>query len=1088
MRKFFPTLLVCLMSLSLFAQTMSLSGGATSLRGVIVDENDNHALSGIKVSLANQNIATTTNANGEFALIYLEPMDEEVIIEGDGYVSDIILVSIEEGKTTDLGNISLKQDIRREMQDEIILNLSEADLNDDEGKSQSMASGMSASVDVFNNTTAFAWSSARYRNRGYAQSDEVTYINGIAFNGAERGTFNYSALGGLNDASRNKEVVNGIEANNFTFGSIGQATNIQMSATNYAQGWKVGVAATNRNYKGRVTATYASGMLENGWAFVGQIAMRYAPATKLNIIGSGSDYMSLGYFFSAEKRWGNRHRLSLLTFGAPTMRGQSGAVTQEVYTLYGSNYYNPYWGFQQGKVRNSREVHSYDPTLIASYEWKITDKHVLKIGVGAHYSLYSNSALTFFNAPDPRPDYYRNMPSFYWDGQFDNHGNWVDKTWTHTGAYDGTYDHWDGAALGSQWTANDGRLIGPTIDPASYNALVDAWKSRDPQTTQINWDNLYAANYANNATNPGSSAKYMVERRHNDIREATANILYTNDVVDHLHLTAGLEMRSSQGVHYKSVDDLLGAQQWIDVDPFADRDLKELAANIGLSQDQIDHVRQNDVANPNKVVKDGNKFGYDYDINITGVKLWAQNEWHWNEVDLYYALQFNVSEFDRTSRMLNGRAYYLANRLDDKSDAYYYLGPQYKNILNGTFYSSYRGYQHVFFDPSFKLGATYRIDGHNKLRVNALAQTTPPLARDAYLSPRVHDRAISSIYTHDRARNLSEFYAASEKRVSADLTYEFTYPIVRGRITAYYTQMWNGTELNGYYDDEVRTFVNQSLTGINRRHVGVEAAAAVKLGKYFTLTPVVAYGDFRYTSDAMAVTSAENGMAMEDNADGNVYEVTDKVLINGLHVASGPQLNASLKLSFFHPKMWFADITISYFDKNYLDYAPSRRMYGLYYGQRWSADGTGSLVNGSYASANAIRKDEAGNVVTDKYGTPLFAEDPSRNDGLSIYHLFSDQESLVDSKVWNRFMIDASVGKLIYLPNRQSLSINLSVSNLTNNTHMKTGGYQQARLPRGTQGMDAKGTSYITPNVYKFPAKYYYAWGVNFFLSATYKF
>ena len=85
-------------------------------------------------------------------------------------------------------------------------------------------------------------------------------------------------------------------------------------------------------------------------------------------------------------------------------------------------------------------------------------------------------------------------------------------------------------------------------------------------------------------------------------------------------------------------------------------------------------------------------------------------------------------------------------------------------------------------------------------------------------------------------------------------------------------------------------------------------------------------------------------------------------------------------------------------------------------------------------------------------------------------------------------MIDASVGKLIYLPNRQSLSINLSISNLTNNTHFKTGGYQQARLPRGTKGMDAKGTSYITPNVYKFPAKYYYAWGINFFLSATYKF
>ena len=96
---------------------------------------------------------------------------------------------------------------------------------------------------------------------------------------------------------------------------------------------------------------------------------------------------------------------------------------------------------------------------------------------------------------------------------------------------------------------------------------------------------------------------------------------------------------------------------------------------------------------------------------------------------------------------------------------------------------------------------------------------------------------------------------------------------------------------------------------------------------------------------------------------------------------------------------------------------------------------------------------------------------------------------LTSPNVWNRFIIDASVGKLIYLKNRQSLSINLSVSNLTNNTKFKTGGYQQARLPRATkQGQPDNVNSVISPNVWKFPAKYYYAWGVNFFLNVTYKF
>ena len=105
------------------------------------------------------------------------------------------------------------------------------------------------------------------------------------------------------------------------------------------------------------------------------------------------------------------------------------------------------------------------------------------------------------------------------------------------------------------------------------------------------------------------------------------------------------------------------------------------------------------------------------------------------------------------------------------------------------------------------------------------------------------------------------------------------------------------------------------------------------------------------------------------------------------------------------------------------------------------------------------------------------------------YNLMTQQESLVATNPLNRFIIDASVGKLLYLPNRQSLSINLSVSNLTNNTHFKTGGYQQARLPRAVrQQQPDNQNSVITANAWKYPSKYYYAWGVNFFLSVTYKF
>ncbi len=1072
-------------SLSISAQQTSpmteAHSSTTRLVGKIINEDGEPITNGAIVTLGNQNISTTANDRGEFTLSYLEPMDEEVIIEARGFISNIVMVQLISGQTNDMGAITLYTDLAREAQEEVLLNLVEADLNDDEGKSQSVSSASSASQDVFNTTTSFAWSTGRYRNRGYENYYEKNYINGLAFNTAERGTFNFSSMGGLNDASRNKDVVNGIEASNFTFGGIGNSTNYLMDASRYAQGWKVGVAGTNRQYKGRVNATYASGPLNNGWSFIAQIAWRYSPYINTKgIIGEGIAYNSGGYFLSAQKDWQNGHRLSLITFGAPTERGQSGAVTQEVYDLTGSINYNPYWGYCGGKVRNSRIVRSYDPTAIVSYEWQIDPQQRLRAAVGYHYAWYSNSALTFYNAPDPRPDYYRNLPSFLYDGQLDANGQLIvhDNTSQHNPL---GKENPDGSIAELSYNGN---VVGHSMDMETYKTLTDLWKARDNKTTQIDWDGLYAANQASNKSGK-SSASYMQERRHNDIQEAIINVNYINSKFNHLKITAGLDAKYAQGIHYKTVDDLLGGKQWIDVDPFAERDIKDLATNIGLTQEGIENVKQNDIFHHNQAKKEGDRFGYNYYMNMIQANVWAQNEWNFNEFDVYYALKIAYSSMQRSTTMVNGRAWYLATLNPDNAEKY--LGKSASSILAGKEQSLYMGLSHEFIDPAFKLGFTYKINGRNRLKFNAIAQTEAPLARDAYVSSRVHDRVIDPIYTHDKAKNLKDYYAASQKIVGGDLTYDFNFPIVRGRITAFYTQFFNGSEMNGYYDDQARTFVNQTLTGINRVHRGIEAAAAVKLGTYFTLTGAVNAADYRYTSNANSITSAENGMAVCSRMDGtSIYEVTDSVYMKGLHVANGPQLTASLKLSFFHSKMWFADITCTYYDRNYLDIAPSRRMKSLYTGKM--EDGT--PVNGSYRMVssgvdqnyiNAVLLNDAGEMILDKFGTPQLAYP---------YNQVACQESLVSSNVWNRFIFDASVGKLIYLPNRQQISINLSVTNFTNNTKFKTGGYQQARLARGNlQGKtEQEGNSVLMPNAWKFPSKYYYAWGANFYLSLTYKF
>ena len=70
--------------------------------------------------------------------------------------------------------------------------------------------------------------------------------------------------------------------------------------------------------------------------------------------------------------------------------------------------------------------------------------------------------------------------------------------------------------------------------------------------------------------------------------------------------------------------------------------------------------------------------------------------------------------------------------------------------------------------------------------------------------------------------------------------------------------------------------------------------------------------------------------------------------------------------------------------------------------------------------------------------------------------------------------LDLSIGKIIYLPGRQRVNLNLSVQNLTNRRDIITGGYEQGRIN--------------LKNPERFGNKHYYMQGINLFFNAGYIF
>ena len=222
------------------------------------------------------------------------------------------------GKSTSLNNRPVKQQPSRMLFADTLL-VKEANevnniitISDDNNESYTFSEGQLGEDDDYSGTTAmissnddyflsevgYLFSPMRFRIRAYESMYNNVYANGVLLNDAERGQFSYGMIGGLNDATRNKEGATFLEHNSFGFGPIGGASNINMRASQYAAGHKVSLVGCNRNYLARAMYTGSTGLMQNGWAFTASASYRWANEGVIE----GTFYNSFAYFLAAEKK------------------------------------------------------------------------------------------------------------------------------------------------------------------------------------------------------------------------------------------------------------------------------------------------------------------------------------------------------------------------------------------------------------------------------------------------------------------------------------------------------------------------------------------------------------------------------------------------------------------------------------------------------------------------------------------------------------------------------------------------------------------------------------------------------------------
>ncbi len=550
--------------------------GTGGVKGRVVSRGDRTALSNVKVTIESMGLEAETDAEGNFLFEGLPTGIYNLKFETPDYEASEVAVRVDE-MVKDTGNISLLPDVQAIIDDSIF-----AEFDSDEATdTQSAPSSLSSSRDLFNSIASYKFSEMRFNVRGYDSQYSSIYLNGIRFNDALTGFGPWSLWSGLNDATRNQENTPGLESSGFGIDGVGGTTNVNARASQVRKGFRASVVNGNSMYRFRVMLSYGSGLLDNGWSY----ALSFSTRQGGNGYVDGIYYNAWGYFGSVEKRFGgDRHALALTVLGVPTERGAQQASTQEAYDLLGNNYYNPNVGLQCGELRNTRVRQYHEPIVMLNYNFDISDRTKLSAAASFRFGQNGYSALTWMDGQDPRPDYYRYLPSFYMNRSYQADPSIeVDET--------------------TQITYN--RL-----------ALLTAMQwQQDPQKSRINFDEMYRENYNRNLQ--GESANYMIEERHTDQRDANLAVNFSHAFRGNMKLRGGLAARLNRTEYYNEVKDLLGGDYWLDIDKFARRDMGD---DPLLYQNDVAYYKEHGEA---RHAKEGDKVSYDYYAHVRMAQLWA---------------------------------------------------------------------------------------------------------------------------------------------------------------------------------------------------------------------------------------------------------------------------------------------------------------------------------------------------------------------------------------------------------------------------------------------------------------------------------
>ena len=848
-------LLLALAALA-FSLTLSAQEPTGGVKGTIVNRNGRQPIEKARLVLlkgAEQVAVAESAEDGTFEIQGLPDGMYTLAIAAPDFLDNQVQVTVNDGYIKNMFNLSMTSVNRvTELDDDSFaaLDLDDSGYNDN-------PTILFGSNDVFNNIAGYNFSAVRFRARGYSSESQDVCLAGVRLNDAVTGYSPFSLWSGLNEAMRSKESVSGSEVSDYGFGGYNGLTNIFGNASSVRKGLRGSVLTNSTLYRLRVMGSYATGPMDNGWAFAVNVSARLGGNDWID----GVYYRSFAYYRAADKVFNNVHKLSFAFFATPGERGAQNASTQEVYDLMGDNMYNSNWGYQNGRVRNSRVRKTHEPVTFLKYDFTPSDKFEASATVLYRFGKNGYTALDWYDAQDPRPDYYRNLPSYFRDSNPDMNRNnplkwaWANEVWSNAKYY--------------------------------------------PEQTHINWDRLYNVN--RNQTD--GRAKYIQEERHVDQKDFNVAATFKWRAAEFVTVTGGLDGRINNTEYYKVVADLLGGEYFLDIDNFADRDY---ASQPWKVQNDLNYYLANGSA---KKLKKGDKYGYDYLAQVRTAGGWVNGKFVFGNFSANVGGRLGYETFWRHGLMRKGLfPGYPSNQEMAKQWEAAGVEPSEES-------SSWVSKKAQFLTYAAKLGLSYVIGGTQRVYANVGYFNDAPKFNQVFLSPRTRNTMVDDVKpVKTFSSDINWQYSGGGINVRA--TAYYTTIKDQSKVMSAYDDLQNA------FSNFAITGIDQRNMGIELGFKmptylvdNLSLQGVLALGSYeYTSNPVMTQ-----TVDNSAEIVMKDVLVPYWKA-----TYLDDGSVQKHYIPSTPQIAASLGLSYNY-NYWFIDMDVEYFGRSFLDMNPLYR-------------------------------------------------------------------------------------------------------------------------------------------------------------------